>query len=273
MKGFRSLLVVLFILLIYQFSAQAGLSVDPVVSEVIALPGKETIQNFKLKNTGENTILVRIEAEPIEKGDDVSKWIIIKQKEFKLEPDAEYDFLCIINPSEDVQTGELRGRLFFVADEIDEKGNLKSMVGIRFGIPIYAVIQGRTILDAEIKSGEFKYNKEKHLFSGKIEVNNKSNVHIRPLIDIIIFDNANKEIFKFRVPYGQVVQKEQVRYLVMQNNMEIADGIYKALVNLDYGALYGIKDRIASKEFEFAAGNPVEDKTILEDKKDEKAGK
>lgn len=262
-----------FIFLINQFSANAGLSVDPVVGEFVASIGKETIQNFKLKNTGENTLLVRIETESIVKGDDVSKWLIIKNGEFKIEPNAEYDFSCAVNPGENIEAGELRGRIFFIADEIDEKGNLKSMVGIRFGVPIYVIIRGKTILNAEIKSDEFSYNKEKHLLSGKIEVDNKSNVHIRPIVDIIIYDSNDKEINKFRVPYGQVAQKEEVRYLMVQNEIELADGKYKALINLDYGALYMVKDRILTKESEFIAGNPEGDKILIEGKKDEEIAK
>lgn len=237
-------------ILLYPIFLYAGLSVDPIAAEVIFMPGKENIQFFQLKNTGINTILVKTEISPMVKGDDVTKWLTVSSEPFKIEPDTEYNFTYLVHPPEDANS-ELRCRLFFIADEIDEKGNYKSQIGIRMGIPIYVISKGKEVLDANIKSGRLIYSVEKHKLSVKIEIENRSNVHIRPIVDIIVIDNKNKEILRFRVPYGFAVQKEENRYMEIEENMELNAGKYKALANMDYGNLCGENDKNVNKKFSF----------------------
>ena len=242
----------------------AGLSVDPVTVEVVALKGGEKPGVFKVINTGATPILIRIDTEKWRGTDiNIAKWLVLDPVEFKLASGATKEVSYKITPPED-SNGELRCMVFFVADEIGEQ---VSGVGIRFGVPIYAIVGGTEIIDAEITDITVDYDYESKVLGGTIYVNNKSNIHIRPHVEMVMYDNKDKLITSFIHPYGQPAQAGQNRAFVFQQSLALGEGEYKLIVKVDYGKLYGVTDKIAEGKAVFVVKVPkVEDN---QEKKDE----
>lgn len=216
----------------------AGISVNPPVSEIVVDIEKENLGVFTVGNTGTNPINVRIELEKVD------SWLIFQVREFEVRPKEEIDILYAVIPPRDA-SGELSARVTFVADEI---GTNKSPVGVRFSVPIYAVIQNTAKLGADIKDIEIDYDVSKKLLNGTILVENTGNVHIRPYIDF----NIEGIKSNYEVPYGQVVQKGMTKPLFLkEEDLELSPGRHKLTLNLDYGRMYGVKDFTVTKEIEF----------------------
>lgn len=247
------ILVVTFII-IGEGSAFAGLSVDPVTLEVIALKeiGKTGI--IKIGNTGDKPLQIEVCPEKWAGQDrDVKTWIEFDPMKFIVEPVGTKDVTYKITPPSD-SGGELRCMVFFEANEV---GKEESMIGIRFGVPVYAIVGGTEVVDVEIKSIDLTYGFENRVLNGTILINNKSNIHIRPNIEIQIFDSRDKLVAWFSLPYGQPAQAGQNRPFIFQQNLELAPGKYKLVTKVDYGRLYGLADKIAGGKRAFIVRIPV----------------
>lgn len=226
----------------------AGLSVDPVVLEVVAKKDSETKGSFKILNTGEIPVHIRVSPERFQSTDvDINNWLTLEPLEMELKKNEQKEAnYKIVLPKE--SSGELRCMVFFVADEIGEQ---ISNIGIRFGVPIYAIVSGTEVIDAEVKDIALNYDYKNKVLCGTIIVNNKSNVHIRPYIEIAIFDSKDKLITTFSLPYGQPAQAGQIRPFMLQQNLQLDTGRYKLVARVNYGRLYGLSDRIAVKKKSF----------------------
>lgn len=262
------ILKVLILIFIIFFSdiVFAGLSVDPVTVEVVAQKGVERTGVFKIKNTGMEPLMIRIQSEKWTRNDiDINNWLILDPVEFELISGMTKDVFYKIKPPED-SSGELKCMTFFVADGIGEQ---RSNVGIRFGVPIYAIVGGTEVIDAEIKGINVNY--EEGILNGTILVNNKGNIHIRPNIEIKIFNSKDKLITGFYLPYGQPAQANQIRPFIFQQNLMLNCGKYKLFVKVDYGKLYGMSDKSTEGKAAFIVKAQIGE--VIQEKIDEKGEK
>lgn len=251
-KRWRFIIAIVFSVLFAEF-AFAGLSVDPVTLEIVAPKGEEKIGAFKIKNTGADAIKIRVSPEKWGGSDiDINSWMVLQPIEFELLPEETKEVGYKIMPPI-YSSGELKCMVFFVADVI---GQVKSAVGIRFGVPIYAIVGSTEKIDVKVSGVTVSYNYSEKLIDGTILVANKSNIHVRPKIKIDIYNAKNKLITNFDLPYGQPAQAEQVRSFTFQQPLVLNAGKYKMNVQLDYGALYGLTGAIAVSKKAFVIKVP-----------------
>lgn len=238
----------LLIFLLFSKNTLAGLSVDPVTLEVVAIKGEEEAGVFKIKNTGTNNLKIRISPEKwMGKDMDINSWLVFNPLELELPSNVTGEISYKITPPI-YSSGELKCMVFFVADVVGEQ---KSPVGIRFGVPVYAIVGGTEKIKADIQKITANYDYVNKIINGTILVNNKSNVHIRPNIEIKIYSSRDKLITNFNVPFGQPAQAEQVRPFMFQQPMVLDEGKYKLVAKVDYGRLYGLEDKVAEKKAAF----------------------
>lgn len=237
-----------FLVVLFTSSLYAGLHVDPSVLEIVASDEKPVEQFFKVKNTGEIPIQVRVELKKKKKDDsDISEWFIIETKKIKLDPGEKQEIPYKIVLPEDAE-GELRGMVYFIADELGKK---KSLIGIRFGVPIYAIAQNTVKLAAEVDKIDVKYDFGKQRLKGIMLVKNKSNIHIRPHIIMRLFDAAGNNVDSFKVPFGQPAQQGQLRPFMFEEKIKLEPGKYKIVASVNYGKMYGREKLIVEGEGEF----------------------
>lgn len=230
----------------------AGLNVNPAVVEVV-VPKEGISRAIQVGNTGEKPIKVRAEINKTRKGNTYAEnWFVILPCEIELKPGETKDFSYVITPPEGAE-GELRCMIFFVADEIDEK---RSMVGIRFGVPVYAIIKDTVNLKAGVDKILVNYDIQNKSLKGTVYVKNESNIHIRPFVNVDILDKVGDRINSFEIPFGQPVQVNQIRPFMFSHRLEFAPGIYKLNTSVHYGKMYGLKDYVATKEVEFEVRPP-----------------
>lgn len=240
----KKILIIIFI--ISQSAVFAGIGVDPIILEVVVNKDAPTIGVFKVLNTGANPVHIRVSPEKWQGLDrDIKGWLALEPMVFELAQNERKEVSYKISPSVD-GSGELRCMVFFVADEMGEN---RSNVGIRFGVPIYAMVVGTEVLDVEISSAEIKYID--NVLSGTILVNNKSNIHIRPDIVIDVFNSKDKLISSYNLPHGQPAQVGQNRPFEFEQYLILGEGKYKAVIKVDYGRIYSLEDRIVKKKVSF----------------------
>lgn len=240
-------LYIFFLFFLFQQPLFAGLNVNPVVIEVV-VPKEGITQTIQVGNTGEKPIKVRIELNKLHKKDgEIELWFKIMPHELEINPGEIADFSYVITPLEDAE-GELRCMIFLVADEVGEK---KSNLGIRFGVPVYAIVKETVKLDAEVGEIKIEYNSNKKELQGIVYVKNKGNIHIRPFVDLDIQKEDGTVVNSFEIPFGQPAQVGQNRPFMFNQRIEIHPGKYKLKASVDYGKMYGLKDYVATKEVEF----------------------
>lgn len=252
----------LLIFLLFSKNVMAGLSVDPVTVEVVAPKGEEKTGVFKVKNTGTNDLKIRVSPEKWAGKDiDINTWLVLNPLELALSSNATGEISYKVT-SPIYSSGELKCMVFFVADEVGEQ---KSSVGIRFGVPVYAIVGGTEKIEAEIQDVAVNYDYANKIINGTILVNNKSNIHIRPDIEIKIYSSRDRLVTNFNVPYGQPAQTEQIRPFMFQQPIVLNEGKYKLSAGVDYGKLYGLTDKVAAARRAFIIKIPKEE--VKEDEK------
>lgn len=243
---FRRILVIVIIIIIGRSIAFAGIGVDPIILEVVVSKDVPTKGVFRVSNTGANPVHIRVSPEKWQGMDrDIKTWLSLEPMVFELAQNEKKEVSYKISTPGD-SSGEIRCIVFFVADEMGEH---RSNVGIRFGVPIYAIVGGTEVLDVEISGIEIGY--ADNVLSGSILVNNKSNIHVRPRIDIDVLDSKDRLISSYNLPHGQPAQLGQNRPFEFEQYLVLNDGRYKAVVKVDYGQMYGLENRIARKKTSF----------------------
>lgn len=225
----------------------AEVSVDPSVVEVVVRKGEIRKGVFRVVNTDSKPKGVVVQPERWRDfTTDFNEWLKLDIKEFTVNTRESRTINYEIKVPEDA-SGELMCMVFFTAEE---KGEEASNIGMRFGIPIYVIVQDTGELKAKIKGIKVSYFKEEHLLKGEILINNRSNVHIRPDIEVVVFNEKGDAVLRDVVPYKQPVQKKEIRPVFFQLNTGLAPGKYRILVTADCGRLYGI-DRVIRGKGEF----------------------
>lgn len=234
----------------------AGISVTPGRIETVVLQEKENVQIIKVINTGNYTANVNSRMGKFSIGDiSPDTWLVLDPKDFELKPAESKEIFCRIKPPKDAE-GELRARLYISGKEVGEGC---SPIGLRFNMPVYVIVQNTIRLEAGIERIDARYSFKKGEIEGGILLDNKSNVHIRPEVSLLVKDLDGDLLGKIDVPFGQPAQKEEKRYFIFMQKMDIKPGKYKITANVDYGKFYGRKDYIATKEVGFEVKPPVVD--------------
>lgn len=247
-KKYLFILFYLFLFFIIVNELYAGISVTPGVIETVVSREQEVIQNIKVVNTGKFPAIVNIAIDRFAMGDiSPSTWLILDPREFELKPGGDKEICCNIKLPKDAN-GELRARLYVSGKEIGEGS---SPIGVRFNMAVYVLIQDTVKLSAEIERINTNYNFKNTEIEGGILLNNKSNAHIRPNIRLVVKDLEGNLVGNINVPFGQPAQKEEKRYFIFKEKMDLNPGKYKIIAEVDYGKFYGHKDLIATKEYEF----------------------
>lgn len=258
----------LLLIFIISFSVQvfAGIRVDPVTMEVVVPKGGEKEGIIKIGNTSEKPMQITVSPEKFGGTEvDISTWLIFEPMEFIVKGFEEKELKYKVKLPED-SVGELRCMVFLAADEVSE---VPSSVGIRFGIPVYAIAGGTEIIEAVVDGINVEYNLDQRLLSGTIVVNNKGNIHIRPFVDIEVFDDKGNSRSKFSIPYGEPAQVGQLRPFMFQQNLELAPGKYKLVAKVDYGKMYGLTDRIAVGKKAFVVKEKLGEPSVVRDEEKE----
>lgn len=231
----------------------AGISVNPGYIETVAEREKEAISTVTVKNNGDLLSIIDVKAVNFSNEDGApSAWLSVEPQEFELKPGETKIVKCRIKAPKEA-AGELRARLF-ISGRDTEKG---SFVGVRFNMPIYAAIQDTVQFKVDIKDIIVEYKKDK--VEGTVILENKSNVHIRPDVGIVIKDINKNLIHSFKIPLGQPAQRSQTRAFMFEEKIGLNPGIYVISSSVDYGIYYGQKDFVVSKEKEFEVKKDAEE--------------
>lgn len=259
---------ILFVILaiFFQNIVFAGLGVDPVILEIVVSKNSENKGSFKVLNTSMNPVNIRVEPQELQEAVDfkIKDWLTLDPLEMKLEPNEQKEVSYKIIPPVESR-GELRCMVFFIADEIGER---RSNIGIRFGVPIYAIID--MTIEFEVSISDIQIGYAENILSGKVYINNKSNVHIRPDVQINIFDSKDKLVKSFTLPYGQPAQVGQNRVFMFQQNIVLSEGKYKLVAKVDYGKLYCLNNRVVEKKAAFVVKIPKGETDRMKDENTKK---
>lgn len=263
MKRISVTIAILFLFLaIFKSSfLYAGMGISPVRVETSAEIGKETTGYFQVRNTGENPVNVSISFEDwLGKGIEPGTWIKFEPENFSIGPKETREVRYIINMPEGA-SGEYAIRVFFSGRE---EG---AFVGTGLGVHIYAMVKGTEKIEAEIKEFTVKYDPSEGI-SGSVLIENKGNVHIRPITVISVLDMEDRQIINFSVPSDNPVHVMSSRAYSFNNKVPgLVDGRYKVIARTDYGSLYK-RDIKAIKETELVveglAGEEGEEAAISE---------
>ncbi len=260
----RSLLLLsicLFLFMLLPAHLYAGLKVDPTVLEIVVDKDSPAEKYFAVSNTGKIPLQVGIELKKKNKKDiETSNWFKIDQKKIELKPGEKIKVPCKIILPKDAE-GELRGMLYFIADEL---GKQKSFIGIRFGVPIYAIVQNTAKLAAVVDKIDVKYKPDLGILKGIVYVKNKSNIHIRPDVVLSVYDSNGKKVKTFEIPFGQPAQVGQNRPFRFEKKLKLDPGKYELRAVVDYGKMYDKQKLIAEGAVTFEAGKDVKKQRIKE---------
>ena len=223
----------------------AGISVEPTVTEKVLSPGATEEGTYKLANTGPKPLEVSVEVEDwmqrlfgIQDSVPVSDWLSLEPKKITLKPGQKTRIKYRVKAP--VQfLNEKVAQVFF---SFSENPNLTSRLGVIF----YLSPKGEEKLQAEItqfnaQCTETKDKKPELLVWFRIK--NASNVHIRPMGSVSVFEAGKqtllKELAMNRVP--GIYPGKTFSWTHSYDLGNVLGGSYTAKLVLDYGHTYGKK--------------------------------
>jgi len=229
----------------------AGIKLDRSYIEEVVPKGQDKTTVLKISNDGESAQDIKIELSSFNDGQkDIpfENWCKIEPVEIRIPQGEARDINLTIKCPEEAE-GELRCRIHVYANEVTLIKN-PTQVGMSYNIPLYVLVQGTVNVGAAINSLDVSYAND--TISGKFEVDNRSNVHIRPFINFTVEKIGSGDKKDYEVPFGQVVPKSNVRTLAFsQKDVKLDQGKYKITIKADYGKLYGNEGFVAVFEKEF----------------------
>jgi len=216
-------------------TALAGIAVNPTVTELEVAPGRVKAGSFRVGNAGEELVRVKVEVEdwlklrvgksPV----NIKDWFIIDEPEFELEPSEIKVISYRVMAPEGVE-GELIAMVFF-STAVPGGGTLN--ITSRFGVSVYAGIEGTEVIDPEIR--EIKTNEQ----GLGIYVVNKGNVHLRPSGTVAIKDPGGNLIHEKKIPYTAVIFPGKAHtYPVKLDITSLSSGDYEVEAIFDTGTIF-----------------------------------
>ena len=235
--------------------AAMTLGVEPESIELVVSPDTATNGVYSVVNNGSESARVVVQPEawprsaPSKDGVSVEKWLTVTPTEFDLAPRERKEVRFTINPPSG-HGGELSAMIFFSATSPEGMMNITT----RNGVSLYAAFADAmrlecSIVDVGISKFEQKTNNgmvdRGVVFT--INVENKSNVHIRPTGSIVITgEDGSKHNLNIERGFPAYAGGKG-SYQVLWDRKDIAPGKYEALITLDYGKLYKLDKKIEKK--------------------------
>lgn len=258
MKILRSIaLAFIIVTCLFAGISYAGIGVAPAITETTVSAGTETRGKFVVTNDSDKSAMIRAEIEDWLKrrtgkeGVPVDEWLKVEPMEFEVAAKSSKEVEFIITPPKGYE-GEMIAMIFFSAPP-SPTGAFN--ITTRFGVSIYAAVKGTLNIDGSIagfsagKSIETKEDgtKVERGIIFYIDVENKSNVHIRPTGEIAIKGEDGSE-YKVAVERGfPIYPGEKLSSFVVWEKKDIKPGKYEAVLKLDAGKIYDMGKMLEKK--------------------------
>ena len=244
-------------------SLYAGVGVDPTITEIVIPKDGPTSGVFKVANSDSEPACVTVEPEDWLKlktgksGIPLGEWLTITPMELEIGARELGEVKYTITPPAGYE-GELIAMIFF-ASSVKTEGAFD--ITSRFGVSIYAAVEGTIILGCDI--GDFGIQRsitEKEGggvtdrgFIFTVDIENKGNVHLRPTGNILV-KGPNGERYDVPIERGfPIYPGMRLNYAVRWKTKNPPPGKYSALMTLDYGNIYGEEKKL-EKTMEFFIG-------------------
>ncbi|MDP3790725.1 MAG: hypothetical protein Q8R38_01625 [Candidatus Omnitrophota bacterium] len=236
-------------------SCYAALVVDPESIELVASPDTATNGVYNVINEGGESVHVLVQPEEwprsaTPKNDiSVDKWLTVTPMEFDIVPQERKKVQFAINPPTN-HGGELSAMIFFATTS--PKGMMN--ITTRNGVSLYAAFADTMRLEcsiSDVRIDRFEQKTNSGIVDRgivfTINVENNSNVHIRPTGSIVITgeDGSKHDLNIERGFPAYAGGKES--YQVLWDKKDITQGKYEAMITLDYGKLYKLDKKIEKK--------------------------
>lgn len=258
-------LLVIGYLLVFVSTTKA-LRVSPGRAELSVPPGATYKGYYEITNSSDIELFVQIEARdwvmdeegglrmfvpPKELSSLKSKWFQLDTDEVIVPPNTTRKVEYTITISERSQ-GEFRKYLIFKSAPRTKKKEALN-IATQISVPLYVIVKGTEIFDAEIKDIQILNAAPVEL---KIRVYNSGNVHIRPVGEVVIKRKGQKEpVLTMPVntpaPGWPVLPKQGFRFL-LYNSKRLESGTYDMTVKFQY------QDTILTKKLMFSVDEKKE---------------
>lgn len=211
-------------------SAFARIAVKPIRVEVTAKPGQIAKGNFIVKNFEKHTVNVEIELISTSLSHPDTDWLKLTTRVLEIHRDKMMKLFYEIKLPKNA-TGEYSARVNFTEQPTHKKGSKMLMT---ISIPIYVIVKGDEKYN--VKIDKIRINNTTTL-SFVFDVNNKSNVHIRPSgrINITSLKDPDK---KYTLPFNghhdsiKLKTKKKLIGKKIRKKEALPDGKYRAEINI-----------------------------------------
>lgn len=233
----------------------AALGVEPESIELVAGPDTITAGAYNVTNDGGEPVRVVVQPEEWPRRADgkvgfpVKEWLDITPMEFDLAPRERKEARFTIKPPAG-HPGELSAMIFFATTSAEGVMNITT----RNGVSLYAAFADRMLVDCAVDSISVSRFQQKSdagtidrgiVFT--INIENRGNVHLRPVGSIEITDKAGAK-YDVNIERGfPAYAGGKGIYEVLWDKKDIAPGKYEARIALDYGRLYKLDKKVYKK--------------------------
>ncbi len=250
-------ILIAFIVFLNAGIAHAGIAVTPERHILKLGPGEEAGVDYKIYNSGEEDIHIRVDVREWTKSAgnkdiDIDSWLFIENKEFDVEA-GKTQPLNVKVKAPDKATGEMVAMIFLCYQE-----RKSSPLHLRHGNPLYLIIKGTEKHDARIDKIDCVYFKDprrnnRSCLQVSVNIANTGNIHIKPDIKLDITDKKANVLQQLEIKDGHpIFSGQNYAYKLEWWDADLAEGTYAARVTVAYQDKIKLPEK--SIKFEFSDG-------------------
>jgi len=228
MKLTNSIMIATILTIAAAVSAYAGIVVTPDRHIVKLSPGKESMVEYRVYNSGTEKIEVELDPKAWGKTKEIDSWLSLPETVFTVEPGKEETFKMALAAPKGKE-GELIAMVFLCYKE-----DPRSILNIRNGFPVYLIIDGTENYDISVLDAGVTYtnNDLRNALDISVEVENVGNVHINPDIRTRLMDSKGKVIREFFSEDSKILlSKDTHAYKYAWLNPILSNGNY--IINIE----------------------------------------
>lgn len=251
-KCFFSSILILVTLIFSQgvFAQGVAIGVSPLSFELTANPGDVIVNQLKVYNSSENSVVIKMEIEDIvpagERGEvkslperetySLASWVMVEPAEFTLEPKEQKYVTFQVSVPGNAEPGGHYGTVLARTTAVGASaGGPGVAIVARTGVLVLLSVSGDIKEELVVRDFTAPTYSECGPISFAVRFENKGTVHVRPMAVVTITDFMGKKVAELQLPQNNVLPEAIRRFDVSWDKKWLFGGRYVATLSGSYG--------------------------------------
>jgi hypothetical protein len=233
------------------FAQGVNIGVSPLSFELTANPGDVIVNQLKVYNSSEDSVVIKMEIEDIvpagERGEvkslpveretySLASWVTVEPAEFTLEPKEQKYVAFQISVPGNAEPGGHYGTVLARTTAVGASaGGAGVTIATRTGVLVLLSVSGDIREELVVRDFTAPTYSESGPISFAVRFENKGTIHVRPMAVVTITDFMGKKVTELQLSQNNVLPESIRRFDISWDKKWLFGGRYVATLSGSYG--------------------------------------